>query len=62
MLLLGLFFTGTALAQAPRGVPQPHENEPIDFTSLPELIIFIFIPVAAILLFLYLRRRKNKRL
>lgn len=49
---------GSLLAQ--QNIPQPHDNRRIDFTSTPELIVYIAIPVAALLLYLFLKRKRKK--
>lgn len=59
-LLLLLSFS-VAHAQVPQDLPRPQDNEPINFNSLAELIVFIAIPVVALLLYFFLKRRKKNR-
>lgn len=46
-------------AQIPKGVPQPHQNEPV--SSLGEVIFYFVIPVILIIIYLIWRRQVKKR-
>ncbi|MBG42407.1 MAG: adenylosuccinate synthetase [Aequorivita sp.] len=61
-LLLGLLFWGTILyAQKPTEVPKPSEK-PIDLSNPADVIIYIVLPLCAILLFFIWRgKRKNPK-
>ena len=61
-LLAGLFFRGTILhAQKPTEVPKPSEK-PIDLSNPADVIIYIVLPLCAILLFFIWRgKRKNQK-
>lgn len=49
------------MAQTPQNLPKPSDNEPIDLTSPFSIIYFIAIPLLAILAYILLKRRKNKK-
>jgi RsiW-degrading membrane proteinase PrsW (M82 family) len=49
------------LAQTPQNLPKPSDNEPIDLTSPFSIIYFIAIPALAVLAYIILKRRKNKK-
>jgi len=57
-----ILFQSEGVAQVP-DVPKPHDNEPIAFDSLPEVILYIVLPAVLILLYIALqfRRRKKKK-
>lgn len=61
-LLAGLFFWGTILyAQKPTEVPKPSE-EPIDLSNPADVIIYIVLPLCAIVLFFIWRGKlKNQK-
>jgi heme/copper-type cytochrome/quinol oxidase subunit 2 len=62
ILLILPGFISASLAQIPRGVPQPQDNDPVAFDSLSDMIIYILLPATLIiiyLLILYRRRRKR---
>lgn len=53
LLPLGLF------AQIPTEVPNPSDNKPVDLSNPADIVIYIVLPICAIILFLVYR--KNKR-
>lgn len=60
-LLLGLLFWGTILyAQKPTEVPKPSEK-PIDLSNPADVIIYIVLPLCAILLFFIWRGKRKTR-
>lgn len=59
-LLAILFISASALAQRPRNVPQPEDSEPLSLDTLPQILIYIGLPVLFFLLYLWLRRKKSK--
>jgi len=46
--------------QAPEGIPKPSDNEPIDFTDINNIIIFILVPVALAIFYYLWRKGKSK--
>lgn len=60
-LFLLSFFSLTVEAQTPQGLPKPSDNEPIDLSSPFSIIFFIVIPVLAILLYFWLKSRKQNK-
>lgn len=59
-----MIFTTQLFAQIPRGVPQPSQNSPIDFSSTSDIIIYIVIPAILIVIYLSWRivsRKKARR-
>jgi heme/copper-type cytochrome/quinol oxidase subunit 2 len=58
--LLSLFLISSAsIAQKPTEVPKPSEK-PIDLTNPADIIIYIVLPLCAILFFFIWRGRKKK--
>jgi len=47
------------IAQIPREVPGP--NDPIDFTHLPNVLLYIGGPILMVIVFILWRRSKNKK-
>lgn len=61
LVLLGIGAQDSlAFAQRPRNIPDPDKSEPMTLDTLPEIIIYIGLPVLFILLFIWLRRRRRK--
>lgn len=58
-LLTVLLLAAGLYAQKPTEVPKPSEK-PIDLSNPADIIIYIVLPICAILLFLIYRRNKNK--
>ncbi len=56
-LLLCALFT---YAQTPRNVPKPQDNEPLTLNDPAEIIIYVAIPVAAIILYFVLKRKRKR--
>lgn len=50
----------TSQAQIPTDVPNPQDNPPVDFSDPANIIMFIVLPLCAILLFFIWRRRKKE--
>ncbi|MBL7474035.1 adenylosuccinate synthetase [Robertkochia sediminum] len=48
------------LIQIPEEVPKPHQNDPLDFTSATELILYVGLPLLFIFLY-YLWKRSKKQ-
>lgn len=46
--------------QVPEGIPKPSDNEPIDFTDINNIIIFILVPVALAIFYYLWRKGKSK--
>lgn len=47
--------------QAPEGIPKPSDNEPIDFTELPNVIVFIVIPILVLIFYFLWKKGKSNR-
>lgn len=47
-------------AQIPTEVPKPQDNTPVDFSDPTEVIIFIVLPLVAIVLFIVWRGKKRR--
>lgn len=47
-------------AQIPTEVPKPQDNRAVDFSDPTELIIFIVLPLIAVVLFIIWRGKKRK--
>lgn len=47
--------------QIPREVPHPNTNSPIDLTRLEDVIIYIILPLAVIILLLIGRKKRNTK-
>lgn len=56
-----LAFCYEAIAQTPQDLPKPSDSEPLDLSSPFSIIYFIVIPVLAVLAYILLKRRKNKK-
>ncbi|MEM0516921.1 MULTISPECIES: hypothetical protein [Aequorivita] len=55
-----LLVCNVLFAQKPTEVPKPSE-EPIDLTSTADIIIYIVLPVCAVLLYLIYRNSRKKK-
>lgn len=51
---------GIAYGQRPRNIPDPDKSEPISLDTLPQILIYIGLPVFFVILFIWLRRRRSK--
>lgn len=49
------------LNQIPREVPHPDTNSPLDFSNPFEVIVYIVIPVALVIGYLVLRKKRRAR-
>jgi hypothetical protein len=49
----------TVHAQIPQDIP--HQSEPVDFTSLPNVLIYIVLPVLMVILYYYWRKKWRKK-
>ncbi|MFI8377431.1 adenylosuccinate synthetase [Leeuwenhoekiella sp. NPDC079379] len=47
--------------QLPHGTQNPDDNNPIDFSSPFDLIVFIILPIVVILFYVWWRRKRNRR-
>jgi hypothetical protein len=47
--------------QIPREVPHPNNNTPIDISKLEDVIIYIVLPLAFVLLFFIGRKRSRRK-
>lgn len=63
LAIVGLLFNlpGLLLAQIPQDLPKPSDNEPIDLSSPFSIIFFIVIPLVAIIAYIFLKRRQNRK-
>ena len=62
ILLSSLFIPYSIFSQIPRHIPKPHNNNPIDLSSTADVIIYIALPLIALILFLIWRKKtKNKK-
>ncbi|MAP79471.1 MAG: hypothetical protein CL526_00135 [Aequorivita sp.] len=55
-----LLFMAVFYAQKPTEVPKPSE-EPIDVTSTADIIIYIVLPILAVIFFFLWRARKKRQ-
>ena len=63
LTIVFLFSLSAARAQIPEGVPHPDDNTPIDFSSWPDIIIYIILPAVLVIGYIFLvnyRRRKRR--
>ncbi len=60
-LVLMLFTLGAVLSQVPKGVPQPHNNEPPVIDSVFDVLLYIVFPVVLVTLYFFWRRRELKK-
>jgi uncharacterized BrkB/YihY/UPF0761 family membrane protein len=60
LIFLALLINTHAYAQRPQDTPDPGKSEPISLDSLPQILIYIGLPVFFVLLYIWLRRRKRK--
>ncbi|MFB9053628.1 adenylosuccinate synthetase [Formosa undariae] len=49
------------LAQLPLGTPNPDDNQPVDFSDPFNIVVFIVLPIIAILLYVYWRKQQHKK-
>lgn len=47
--------------QLPIGTPNPDDNTPIDFSDPFEVIVFIVLPILAVIFYLLWKRQKNNK-
>ena len=59
LLFLLFIVASTVYAQKPSVVPNPTE-EPVDFSKPANIIIFIILPICAIILYLIWRKKRKK--
>lgn len=60
-LIVLLFASTAAFSQIPTEVPKPQDNTPLDLTNPANIIIFIVLPLCAVLFFFIYRDKKKKR-
>jgi len=48
-------------AQLPLGTPNPDDNQPLDFSDPFNIVVFIILPIVAILLYMYWRKKQGKK-
>lgn len=46
-------------AQIPQDIP--HQSEPVDFTSLPNILIYIGVPVLMVIVYIWWRRKSRNQ-
>jgi hypothetical protein len=61
VLLFVKFICKVNFLQIPREVPHPNTNSPIDLTKLEDVIIYIILPLAVIILLLIERKKRNTK-
>ena len=61
LLMLLVFFNFVGQLQAQQHVPQQHENKPLSLDSPATIIVFVVIPVLAILLYVVLKKVKKSQ-
>lgn len=61
LILLILLIPGRVSGQIPKGVPQPHQNEPPMINSVFDVILYIVFPILLILFLFIWRRRQIKK-
>ena len=49
----------TFILQLPMGTPNPDDNQPLDFSDPFEVIVFIIIPVLAVVLYMFWKKKRN---
>lgn len=56
------------LLQSPEGIPKESDNEPVDFTDIGNIVVYLLIPLLIIILYFVWRqlrireeRRKNNK-
>ncbi|NND64202.1 MAG: adenylosuccinate synthetase [Flavobacteriaceae bacterium] len=47
--------------QIPSEVPKPDNNTPLDFSNPFEVIVYIVIPIALLILYILLRKRRRAK-
>ena len=47
--------------QLPIGTPNPDENTPLDLSDPFDVIVFIVLPIVAVILYLLWKRQKNNK-
>lgn len=60
VLILALLYSFSIWAQKPTEVPKPSE-EPIDLSNPADIIIYIVLPICAILFFIIWKRKQKKQ-
>ncbi|WP_066225699.1 adenylosuccinate synthetase [Formosa haliotis] len=48
------------LMQLPIGTPSPDNNSPIDFSDPFNIIVFIILPIVAVVLYFYWKKTKHR--
>ncbi|MHA7944226.1 adenylosuccinate synthetase [Formosa sp. 3Alg 14/1] len=48
-------------AQLPLGTPNPDDNQPVDFSDPFNIVVFIILPIIAIILYVYWRKQQHKK-
>ena len=48
------------LPQLPLGTPNPDDNDPLDFSDPFNIIVFIVLPIIAVILYVYWKKQRNK--
>ncbi|CDF79274.1 hypothetical protein BN863_15620 [Formosa agariphila KMM 3901] len=50
----------TLFAQLPLGTPNPDDNEPLDFSDPFNIVVFIILPIVAVILYMVWRKNRRK--
>lgn len=58
-LLACLFLSANVWAQRPKNIPRAEDSEPLSLDTLPQILIYIGLPVLFFLLYLWLRKKKS---
>lgn len=59
-LIFSLFLPSFLFAQIPTDVPHPDNNPPVDFSEPANIVIFIILPILAIVFFFIWRSKRKK--
>lgn len=46
--------------QVAEGIPKPSDNDPIDFSDINNVIIFIVVPIVLVIFYYFWRKGKSK--
>ncbi|MCC5928679.1 MAG: hypothetical protein JJU28_05480 [Cyclobacteriaceae bacterium] len=60
LLFLSCMPVTNVIAQIPRNTPHPSQPSSINFQSPFEIILYFVLPVIAIIVFIWLKRRKSR--
>lgn len=60
LLLIICCFTAVCLGQIPTEVPHPTNNTPIDLSEPADLIIYVILPIIAVILVFIWRSKRRK--